>query len=411
MQQEGTKTDAMINRLEREIAERDAFIQGTVANAQDVERDLTQSENELVTEARKRIEVVEEQLESLNAAKVRSESARRKAADVQNQLAVMRRGVDQGELEYRSAGEYALDAYKSALGDRGASERLDIYHRAAAHQKTSDNLGIVPDPIVGEVLNFVNSARPLVSAVGARPLPSSTWHRPLVTQGTAVAVQGSAGAAADEKAELTSQKMTITRLDATAVTYGGYVNVSRQDIDFSSPGILDTIIEDLAARYAILTETALGTNLDASTSTNVGYGASPTAATIRAALWTAASTIYTATQGRGRVILALSPGRLPVFGPLFAPIVGVAANNEGLSANDVNAGLIGSISGIPTYMSPGLKTNGAFLFSTGAVEVYEQRVGTLQVTEPSVLGVQVAYAGYFTPLRLVDNGIIELTAT
>jgi hypothetical protein len=38
-------------------------------------------------------------------------------------------------------------------------------------------------------------------------------------------------------------------------------------------------------------------------------------------------------------------------------------------------------------------------------------VGTLQVTEPSVLGVQVAYAGYFTPLRLVDNGIIELTAT
>jgi hypothetical protein len=62
-------------------------------------------------------------------------------------------------------------------------------------------------------------------------------------------------------------------------------------------------------------------------------------------------------------------------------------------------------------MSAGLGTNKAFLLSTAAVEVYEQRVGTLQVTEPSVLGVQVAYAGYFTPLRLVDNGIIELTAT
>ena len=82
-----------------------------------------------------------------------------------------------------------------------------------------------------------------------------------------------------------------------------------------------------------------------------------------------------------------------------------------MSASDVSAGLIGSISGIPVYFSPGLATNKAFLFSTGAVEVYEQRVGTLQVTEPSVLGVQVAYAGYFTPLRLVDNGIIELTAT
>ena len=93
-------------------------------------------------------------------------------------------------------------------------------------------------------------------------------------------------------------------------------------------------------------------------------------------------------------------GGLPVFG---YPIT--------TAANEVNAGLIGSISGIPTYMSPGLGTNKAFLLSTGAVEVYEQRVGTLQVTEPSVLGVQVAYAGYFTPLRLVDNGVIELTAT
>jgi len=57
--EENTKTDAMINRLEREIAERDSFIQGTVANAQDTERDLTTSEQELVTESRKRIEVVD----------------------------------------------------------------------------------------------------------------------------------------------------------------------------------------------------------------------------------------------------------------------------------------------------------------------------------------------------------------
>jgi hypothetical protein len=270
---------------------------------------------------------------------------------------------------------------------------------------------VVPDPILGDIINFVNAARPLVNLLGPRPLPSGTWHRPLVTQGTSVAVQGSAGAAGDEKSELVSQKMTITRLDATAVTYGGYVNVSRQNIDFSSPQIMDIIVNDLASRYAIQTETALGTELLASTQAAVGYGASATADTIRTALWTAASTIYTATQGVGRVVLALSPGRMPVFGPLFAPIVGVAATNEGLSAGDYSTGLVGSISGIPVYMSAGLGTDKAFLFSTGAIEVYEQRVGTLQVTEPSVLGVQVAYAGYFTPLTLVDAGIVELTAS
>jgi hypothetical protein len=409
--EESTKTDAMIGRLQREIAERDSFIQGTVANAQDAERDLTGSEQELITEARKRIEVAEEQADTLQAASDRSRQARQKAADVQNQMARMRHEVDNGEIEYRSAGAYVLDQYKAHLHDREAAERLEIYNRAAAHQKTGDNAGLIPTPIVGEVINFVDAARPLVGLLGPKGMPAATWYRPLVTQGTSVAVQGSAGAAADEKAELASQKMTITRLQANAVTYGGYVNVSRQDIDFSNPAALDAIINDLAARYAIQTEAALGTSLDASTSTNVGYGASPTAATIRAAVWSAAGTIFTATAGMGRVVLALSPGRLPVFGPLFVPIVNVSQTGDGLSAGNFSQGPIGTVAGVPTYMSAGLGTNKAFLLSTAAAEVYEQRVGTLQVVEPSVLGVQVAYAGYFTPLRLVDNGIIELTAT
>jgi HK97 family phage major capsid protein len=402
--------DAMIRRFEKELEERNAAAQGIIANAEDASRDLNDAEKETLGGLRTRMGQIQDQLSELEgfsdeAAKV---ATRMKQLD---QAFTTARRVGAGEVEYRSAGEYALDAYKSALGDRSAGERIELYERAAAHQKTSDNAGLIPTPILDGVINFIDAARPLVGLLGPKPMPAATWFRPLVTQGTSVAVQGSAGAAADEKAELVSQKMTITKLTANAVTYGGYVNVSRQNIDFSSPGIMDTIINDLAARYAVQTEAALGTNLDASTSTNVGYGASPTAATIRTALWTAASTIYTATAGLGRVVLALSPGRLPVFGPLFAPIVSVAQTGDGLSAGDFSQGLIGAVAGIPTYMSAGLGTNKAFLFSTAAVEVYEQRVGTLQVTEPSVLGVQLAYAGYFTPLRLVDNGVIELTAT
>jgi hypothetical protein len=51
------------------------------------------------------------------------------------------------------------------------------------------------------------------------------------------------------------------------------------------------------------------------------------------------------------------------------------------------------------------------MFSTAAIEAYEQRVGALQAIEPSVLGTQVAYAGYFTPLTIEDGGIVPLTAT
>lgn len=405
-----TKTDAMIDRLEREVSERDAYINGLVGNAQDAERDLTESESTMVTEARKRIETVEEQLESLRDARDRTASARQKAADTQDAISKMRHSVDKGEVEYRSAGAYLVDAYNSALGDREASDRLEFFHRAAAHQKTADNLGIVPDPIVGGVVNFIDAARPMVQAIGPQSLPGATWHRPLVTQGTSVDVQGAAGAAADEKAELVSQKMTITRLTGEAVTYGGYVNVSRQNIDFSNGQAMDMIIRDLAARYAIQTEAATGTELDASGTTPVGYGAAPDAESIRGALWAAAGDIYTTLKGQGRLILALAPDRLEVFGPLFTPIPLNVAPGEGLTAGDFSSGLVGSISGIPVVMSAGLGSTKAFLFSTAAIEVFEQRVGTLQVTEPSVLGVQVAYAGYFTPLTIDDGGIVELTA-
>ena len=402
--------DAMIRRLEKELEERNSAAQGIIANANDAERDLNDAEKETLSSLEGRMGELQKQIQQLETtAEAASQVATRMKA-LDKALTTARR-VGDSEVEYRTAGAYALDAYKAALGDRVASERIEVFYRAAAHQKTSDNLGVVPDPIVGSIVNFVDAARPMVTLIGPQNLPSSTFHRPRVTQGTSVAVQGSAGAAADEKAELVSQKMTISRLTATAVTYGGYVNVSRQDIDFSSPQILDIIINDLATRYAIATEAATGTALDGSTSTNVGYGASPTAATIRAALWSAASTIFTATAGQGRVVLVLAPDRLNVFGPLFTPIVSVAQTGDGLSAGDYSSGLVGAVAGIPTYMSAGLASTKAFLFSTAAIDVFEQRVGTLQVVEPSVMGVQVAYAGYFTPLRLVDNGIIELTAT
>ena len=60
---------------------------------------------------------------------------------------------------------------------------------------------------------------------------------------------------------------------------------------------------------------------------------------------------------------------------------------------------------------PGSADNKIMVLSTAAAEVYETRVGALQVVEPSVLGVQVAYAGHFTPLVIDATGIIAITKT
>ena len=57
--------------------------------------------------------------------------------------------------------------------------------------------------------------------------------------------------------------MTIGKVPVTADTYGGYVNVSRQDIDWTQPAIMDIVINDLAGQYAIETEDAAGRRSDA----------------------------------------------------------------------------------------------------------------------------------------------------
>jgi HK97 family phage major capsid protein len=405
----------MIERLEKEIEERSSFIEGVIGGAQDTDRDLTDNEKELTGNARGRIEACEEQLNHLYEARSRTTAARQRAKDVHLEIDRLRNQVDAGPVEYRSTGAYLCDYVAAQTGSQSARERLEVYTRAAAHQKTSDNLGVIPDPIIGEVLNFIDAARPLVNALGPRDMPSATWYRPKVTARTLVGVQGSAGGASDEKAELSSQKMTITRLTGNAVTYGGYVNVSRQNIDFSSPQMMDAIVNDLAAQYAVQTEAALGVALIAGTNAvelTTASGGVPTAAELVAALWTAVGNIYNATKGQGRVILAVQPAKLGAWGSLFAPVNPQNAQSAGFSAADFAQGLIGNVSGVPVYVSSGLVSAPATTFgtvlSTAAVEVYEQRVGALSATEPSVLGVQVAYAGYFTPMTVEAGGVQEI---
>lgn len=405
-------TDAMIAKYEAELEERNAFNNGLIGAAQDAGRDLTDNDTELIRTSKSRIDKINSQLDTLRETRSTTMAARERARDLSKEMARLRREVDSGPVEYRSTGAYMVDYIAASNGSRDAMERLNLFQRAAAHQKTSDNLGVIPDPIVGDVINFIDAARPATAFLGPRDLPSATWYRPKVTQSTLVAKQGSAGAAADEKTELTSQKMTITRLTGNAITYGGYVNVSRQNIDFASPNMLDVVVQDLAAQYAIQTEAALGTLIQAQAN-NVELGtavapAVPTAAELVTALWTGMAAVYAATKGVGQIALIVPPSRLGNWGSVFSPINPTNAQSQGFNAGNFSSGIVGNISGIPVICSPGYPTvanHYGSLVSSAAVEVYEQRVGALQVIEPSVLGVQVAYAGYFTPLLIETAGV------
>jgi HK97 family phage major capsid protein len=395
-------TDQMLARYVAEIEDRQQFIDSLVESSNG--GDLTDEKLELVTEARNRIKRVNDLMAPLEEARrISGDSAERiaqLAKFMQNQPAKPQ------EVEYRSAGQYTLDRWRSQLGDQEAQQRLEVYHRAAAHQTTADNAGLIPTPILGPVVSFIDENRPLVGQLGPRQLPGQTWSRPKVTQHTTVATQSA------EKAELVSQKMTITKLTATAATYGGYVNVSRQDLDFTTPGILDTVINDLAAVYAVQTEAASFTTFDAAATAGVAIATgAATASGVATSLWDAASKIYTATKGAGRVFAITGPDMLPILGPVFPPVNPQNAISPGLAAGDFSTGLVGQITGIPLYVSAGCGTLRILVFSTAAAEVYEDRIGSLQVVEPSVLGLQVAYAGYFTPMVIESTAIVKIVKT
>jgi HK97 family phage major capsid protein len=399
----GNATDAMIRRLEDELEERNTFVQGLVAGAQDAGRDLSSQEMELIASAQNRIGQVSDQLTPLRETSRITIESRNRAREINNEIQNARRRGGVGPVEYRSAGEYIADFYAWRMGDRDAAERIEVFHRAAAHQTTADNPGLLPESIVEPVVNFVDSSRPLVTAIGPRDLGIGSWAYARVTQHTEVAQQ------AAEKTEMASRKMIITKTPIAAPTYGGYVNISRQDIRRTSPGIVNMVIDDLASEYAIETEAAAAGDLQtAATPGTVTYPANPTSADVSKAIWGAVGQAWAGTRGQGRSILAVAPDMLALVGPLFPNVNPTNALGQGFDAANFGQGPQGTVSGLVAVMSAGLSAGMMLVVSSAAVRCFEDRYGAMQVDEPSVLGVQVGYAGDFETVVIEATGVVSI---
>jgi len=396
-------SDSMIARLEGELEERSAFLEGLIAGAEDTGRDLNSQELEMIGSARTRIGELSAQLAPLRETSRIAIEARQRAQQVNAEIMNARRGAGIGNVEFRSAGAYVAERYLSMIGDQTCTERLEIFHRAAAHQTTADNPGLLPESIVGPIVQFVDAARPIVGTLGPQDLGAGAWSFARVTQHTQVAKQ------VGEKTELASRKMLITKTPLGADTFGGYVNVSKQDINRSSPAILDMVINDLASQYAIETEEEAAAVLTAAASAGPAIPANPTGANVATAIWAAAGQVFAATKGQGQVVIAVSPDQLGIIGPIFPPVNPTNQFGSGFNASGIASGNVGNVSGLSMIMSAGLATDTILVYSTAAARCFEYRYGNLQVVEPSVWGVQVGYAGDFDAMVIEPTGVVRVT--
>lgn len=361
-------------------------IEETLDRAADEGREVTKDEQALVERDQARAEELKKSIEHYAGI----EMTRGKVTELRSKVPAPRQSTTTVVVErekdpdaellaaFPTIGDYIVTVGRALRGDREAGE---LIQRATAHQLLADNPGIVPRPILGPVINNVNATRPFISSVVNKRLPAGQFDRPHITQHVAVGIQ------AAEKTLTDSQKLILGKLPVTAKTYAGHLNISRQDVKWTSPGIMQIVAEDFAYIYGQTTDADAVAQFAASvTNAPIVVGAID-AASIIAALFDAAAR---ALQAGGPV-----PDTLWTSPDVWGAVGGITSDNGTLVFPSVTpTSSAGNVLGIKLVVDPAFAAGTAILGPSRAAEWYEDLDGFMSVQEPDVLGQLVGYAGY-----------------
>lgn len=148
-------------------------------------------------------------------------------------------------LPYDSFGEYVRAV---ATGDEAAAK----FHREYAGGTTADTINL--PAWVGDVVRLVEERRPFISLFNTATLPAQGMNLEygrLDSNTIAVAEQ------ADEGDDLVFGKVSLTTSTTPVRTFGGWTELSRQEIERSTVGVLDFKFRAFAIAYAAATEGAV----------------------------------------------------------------------------------------------------------------------------------------------------------
>ena len=409
-------TNPVLDRLREQRAEAVASMDA-VLNQVGEDRDLVDAERALLVTAKDQIANLDAQITPLEDFEAMRAAHTETVAGLPrpDRLPAQPRRLERADApQYATAGAFLVD-YLRAHGilERGVRDdqaAARVYQaRVVADQKTSDTTGVLPTPIVGTVVDLIDANRPLISSLGgAKPMGGiggATFTRPKITQHTTAGVQGG------EKTQLPSQKMTITPVSFTKATYGGTVDISRQDIDWTAPSAWDILIKDLADVYAVQTETAAAAAFKTAATHAAVVVATNTLADWTKALYLAAADSYAnAFRMPDRVWCSLDVwaalGALVDVGRVVFPTTGDSDTAAGSSSM---ADFRGDVLGLPRIVVPTFPAGTCIVGPSTLFEVYEEVIGLLSVIEPSILGVQVAYGGYVAWGSLAGTGFVPVT--
>lgn len=415
----------VLARLEQERATQTELMDGILSQVESESRDLVDAEVRNLEAIRERIAQIDAQLTPLRAFEELRAAGRQAGQTYQTPAAPEQRGSGLSfpnsagrEYEFRSAGEFLAAGWRAVnKNDEGARDKLRSHNidieggmlvRAAApHTTTAETPGLLPVPIVGEIMKNIDAARPFISSVGPKDLggiPGTSFKRPIVTQSVTVGKQ------AAEKQEVEDGQFKVGSVDFTKDTYGGWTNVSRQDIDWTSPGVWDALLTDFMEIYGLTTENAAAdafvTAVTAQTDTAVEDPLAPTLNDFLKALYEAAALSY-AGSGRLPDTIWASLDMWATMGPLIDSLKAANAGNGG-GDSAVNS-FAGNLLNVPRIVVPSFPEGTLIVGVKSRTEVYEDRIGFLTAVQPRVLGVELAYGGYMASGTLKPAAFAEVT--
>jgi HK97 family phage prohead protease len=291
-----------------------------------------------------------------------------------------------------TAGEFIA---ASLQGGTVLAEMNAKVQAAAPNITTADTPGILPEIITGSVYDSLNPIRPFVTAIGARAMPQSgaTFRRPVITVRPVVTQQPTG-----QLNQLDPSTVTVANNNVNKLTFGTFVTMSEQDLDWTDPASINIVLNQLAIAYGQATNNyAVDTCHAAITQTSAVADTSDPADWI-AAIYEGARQISN-TSNYLPTHMVVTPGTWAALGslvdstgrPVFPQIGAMNAPGE-LSASNWNGNPLGLVL-VVDKNAPGSFMGHAAGPAAG-FEFYEQQKGAISVDVPSTLGRTIAYRGY-----------------
>jgi HK97 family phage prohead protease len=305
------------------------------------------------------------------------------------------------EFKLPSAAEYMC---KFVAGGAEFAEFNSRIHAAAPDVQTTDLPGILPTPIISPIYNnFVANYRPLITAMGVRQMPQSgkVFIRPKVVTNTTI------GASNGELVALDQGTFVVDDIQITKALYGGYVKLSEESIDMTSPEVLSALVDDMARVYANATDVAACATFEAGVSQTETLTSATTPADWVSFIYNSAEQILTNSNGNLPNVLIMAPAYYAALGalvdgqgrPLF-PNVGPQNALGTTEASSFN----GNAFGLNLVVDRNLTLagdNNLYVGDSSGFECWEQQRGAVSVDlSDGALGRVIKFRGYFSSVMM-----------